>query len=64
MDFIERIFHIAPDGGSGTLELAIVLGLIVFPLALALWVRRRFWRPTGLLDPSVRDDPHRPHVGV
>jgi uncharacterized OsmC-like protein len=25
MDFIERIFHIAPDGGNGLTEWAIVL---------------------------------------
>jgi hypothetical protein len=42
MDFIERIFGIgiSPDGGSGLLELAIVL----IPLAMALlirWARRR-----------------------
>ena len=35
MDFIERLFGIAPDGGSGTLELA----LFLIPLAgvLLLW---------------------------
>lgn len=27
MDFIERLFHIAPDGGNGLAELAILLGL-------------------------------------
>src|SRR5262245_32096784 len=40
MDFIERLFGIAPDGGSGTLELA----LFLIPLAgvLLLWyVRQR-----------------------
>lgn len=31
MDFIERIFHIAPDGGTGLLELAFVLLLIGVP---------------------------------
>ncbi len=25
MDFIERIFHISPDGGSGLLEFAMML---------------------------------------
>jgi hypothetical protein len=25
MDFIERIFHVSPDGGSGTLELLLLL---------------------------------------
>jgi hypothetical protein len=34
MDFIEQIFHVAPDGGSGHLEIAIVLLLVVAPLAV------------------------------
>jgi hypothetical protein len=34
MDFIERLFGIAPDGGSGALEMA----LFLIPLAtLLLW---------------------------
>lgn len=41
MDFIERIFAIAPDGGSGSLELL----LLAVPLAgiayLALRLRER-----------------------
>jgi hypothetical protein len=39
MDFIERIFGIAPDGGSGSLELL----LFAIPIAgiAYLWVRRR-----------------------
>jgi hypothetical protein len=39
MDFIERIFGIAPDGGSGSLELL----LFLIPIAgiAYLWVRRR-----------------------
>jgi hypothetical protein len=40
MDFIERIFHLAPDGGSGSLELAILLVLVVFP-AVALLLRKK-----------------------
>lgn len=31
MDFIERLFHIAPDRGSGLLELAITLTLLLVP---------------------------------
>jgi len=42
MDFIERIFGIAPDGGSGTLELLLfavpVAGL--FYLAWRRWTKR------------------------
>ena len=39
MDFIERIFGIAPDGGSGSLELL----LFVLPMAgiIYLVLRRR-----------------------
>jgi hypothetical protein len=40
MDFIEHLFGIAPDGGSGTLEMA----LFLIPLAVLflLWyVRQR-----------------------
>lgn len=41
MDFIERIFHVAPDGGSGVLELAIVLVVLVVLLAVATLRRQR-----------------------
>jgi hypothetical protein len=34
MHFIEQIFHIAPDGGTGTLELAIGFLLVMIPVAL------------------------------
>ena len=42
MDFIERLFGISPDGGSGSLEAA----LIMFPIAIAglvmvAWKRAR-----------------------
>lgn len=35
MDWIERLFHIAPDGGSGSLEVGIVAGVAV---ALAMMI--------------------------
>lgn len=35
MDWIERLFHLAPDGGSGTLEVGIIAGAAV---ALALMI--------------------------
>jgi hypothetical protein len=35
MDFIERILHVAPDVGSGALELAIVLVLLMLLLGVA-----------------------------
>jgi hypothetical protein len=40
MDFIERLFHISPDGGTGVLELAIAFVLLVIPLA-AFRMRKR-----------------------
>ena len=33
MDFIERIFHLAPDGGNGLTELAVVLVCALTALA-------------------------------
>jgi hypothetical protein len=35
MDWIERLFHLAPDGGSGSLEVGIIAGAAV-ALALAI----------------------------
>jgi hypothetical protein len=29
MDWIERLFHVSPDGGSGSFELGIALGVLV-----------------------------------
>jgi hypothetical protein len=29
MEWIERIFHVSPDGGSGSLELSIAVGVVV-----------------------------------
>jgi hypothetical protein len=44
MDFIERIFHRVPDGGSGVLEL-MVLVLLQLPLTvLALRTKPTRWR--------------------
>ena len=37
MDFIERLWHLSPDGGTGTFELL----LLLIPLAIAALVRRR-----------------------
>jgi hypothetical protein len=38
MDFIERAFHVSPDGGDGSLE---VLWLAVAALALSFALLRR-----------------------
>ncbi len=41
MDFIEKIFGIAPDGGSGSLELALVLVPFVAVSLVTFLARRR-----------------------
>ena len=34
MDFIERIFHLSPDYGDGTLETLIVLAIVAVPIVV------------------------------
>jgi hypothetical protein len=41
MDFIERLFGLSPDGGSGSLEVLLFLVPIVGVLALHLVRKRR-----------------------
>ena len=36
MDFVEKIFGIAPDGGSGTLEVALVVAVVVVATLLVI----------------------------
>ena len=36
MDWIERIFHISPDGGSGSLEVGLAIGAAAVAIALGL----------------------------
>jgi hypothetical protein len=40
MDFIERLFHVSPDGGNGTLE-ALYLIAAVAGVSLWVWWKRR-----------------------
>jgi hypothetical protein len=40
MDFIERIFHVSPDGGTGLLELAFVLVVVVVPCVACFILRK------------------------
>jgi hypothetical protein len=43
MDFIERIFHVSPDGGSGTLELLLLLiPLLGVSVTIVLKLSKRF----------------------
>jgi hypothetical protein len=51
MDFIERIFHVAPDGGSGILEFALMFVLFIGPVALAA-IRKKRGRRSWALTPS------------
>lgn len=40
MDFVEKIFGISPDNGSGTFEASILLAVAALIAAL-FWVRRK-----------------------
>ncbi len=44
MDFIERVFGLAPDGGSGLWELSIILAAVALMVA---WRVRRLRRAHG-----------------
>lgn len=46
-DWIEAVFKIHPDGGSGSAEWLTVLVLLLVTVALAAGARRE-WRRTGL----------------
>jgi hypothetical protein len=43
VDWIERLFHISPDGGNGSLELAIFVALVTV-VAAAVSAGTRFAR--------------------
>jgi hypothetical protein len=48
MDFIERLFHVSPDGGSGSLEVAYVVAAVVIIVGFTFRepLRRAVqWRP-------------------
>ena len=40
MDFIERLFHISPDGGNGSLEVLYAVTLILSLVVLTAALRR------------------------
>jgi len=41
VEFFERIFHVAPDGDTGSLELAILLVLVIFSLSVLMFRQKR-----------------------
>ena len=49
MDFIERLFHISPDGGSGATEAILVfaVSVIVVGVAFRRPIARLFRRQAG-----------------
>ena len=46
MDFIERLFGMSPDGGSGATELVILLGVTLLVVVLS-WRRAALRRSGG-----------------
>jgi hypothetical protein len=46
MDFVERLFGWAPDGGDGTFELMIIVGVVV-AVVLGLLFRGKLFRSHG-----------------
>ena len=52
MDWIERIFHVDPDRGSGLFEIAILVFLVIAVSMLVMRVRGRVSRSSG----RARDD--------
>jgi hypothetical protein len=53
MDFFEQVFHLWPDGGDGSTEIAIVVSLA---LALVFWWRARQHRG-GIFTLNVQSAP-------
>jgi hypothetical protein len=43
VDFIERWFHVSPDGGSGALEMLLVIGLPILVALVFLVFRRGYF---------------------
>lgn len=57
MNFIEALFHVSPDDGSGTLEVMILSALCAALMMLAVIiinVRPKRGRPRALLKASIR----------
>ena len=50
MDFIERWFGVSPDGGSGRLEMTVIIVALIVLAAAILIIKFRLWRS----DPEKR----------
>ena len=62
MDWIERLLHVAPDGGSGSLEIGIVAGAAVglaMMIAAAIKLGPAVKRWLVLPSPQPREDERR-----
>ena len=58
MDWIERLFHLSPDGGSGSLEVGIVAGAAValaMVIAGAVGIRAAVKRWVARSTPQPRE---------
>jgi hypothetical protein len=62
VDFIERIFHLSPDNGNGSLEMTILIAILL-PIAIKVLSRLWFQRSNTIsqdrsrvLAPSRRPD--------
>jgi len=40
LDFIERIFHVSLDGGNGSVEFMLLLGVLAFSIPAVLRISR------------------------
>ena len=44
-EWIEEIFHVEPDGGNGTMEVAIVVALLAVTVVSAVFARHEWTHP-------------------
>ena len=58
MDWIERIFHVSPDGGRGSLELSIAVGVLVAIAMVSAYVIRVLPAARGLFQRLSRSNRH------
>jgi len=44
MNFIERLFGLAPDGGNGSYELLLCLELLLLVVLAGVYMSRSYWK--------------------